>query len=123
MAHRLALLAGAMLPGALVAFLGMTLPGTIVVMALGILYGEHGRNPAVTEILRGVAAAAVGLLLFVTIEIGRKAVRGLDDVAIAAVPCISIAILHVPLLITLIVVGPLAVWLNRPRLTISGGRP
>lgn len=61
------------MPGALVAFLGMTLPGTIVVM--GILYGAHGRNPAITEILQGLAAAAVGLLLFVTLEIGHKAVR------------------------------------------------
>jgi chromate transporter len=103
------------LSGALVAFLGMTIPGTLVVMALGILYGEHGRNPAITEILQGVAAAAVGLLLFVTLEIGRKAVRNVTDVAIAVVTCLSISVLHVSLVAVLVVVGPLAVWLYRPR--------
>jgi chromate transporter len=111
------------MPGALVAFAGMTLPGTIVVMVLGVLYGEHGRNPAVAEILRGVAAAAVGLLLFVTLEIGHKAVRSLGDVAITLVTCISVGLLHVPLLVVLITVGPVAVWLHRPRRTTSGNRP
>jgi chromate transporter len=108
--------------GALVAFLGMTLPGTIVVMVLGILYGEHGRNPAVTEILQGVAAAAVGLLLFVTIEIGGKAVRSVTDVAIALVTCVSVGLLHIPLVVVLVVVGPLAVWLHRPRAVASEQR-
>jgi chromate transporter len=110
------------MPGALVAFLGMTLPGTIVVMALGILYGAHGRNPAITEILQGVAAAAVGLLLFVTLEIGHKAVRNVTDVAIALVTCISVSVLHISLVVVLVVVGPLAVWLYRPRVAGPGSR-
>lgn len=111
------------MPGALVAFLGMTLPGTCVVMALGILYGEHGRNPAFTEILQGVAAAAVGLLLFVTLEIGRKAVRSLTDLALALVTCVSVGLFHVSLIAVLVVVGPLAVWLYRPRAGGSENRP
>jgi chromate transporter len=101
--------------GALVAFAGMTVPGTIAVMTLGILYAAHGRDPALGEVLRGVAAAAVGLLLFVTLQIGRRAVKTTSDVVIALAACLGVGVLHLSLIAVLVVLGPLAVWHHRPR--------
>jgi chromate transporter len=103
------------LPGALVAFAGMTGPGTLAVTALGILYAAHGRNPALAEILRGVSAAAVGLLLFVTLQIGRRALRAPTDVVIALAACIGVGVFHLSLVAVLAVLGPLSVWHHRPR--------
>ena len=100
--------------GALVAFLGITLPGAAVVLALGVLYGAHAHRPAVTTMLDGVNAAAVALLLAVTLQIGRREVRGLVDVALALVTCVAVSVLHVSLVVVLATVGPLAVWLHRP---------
>ena len=102
-------------PGALAAFLGMILPGTLAVMVLGILYGEHGQNAAVAGALHGVAAAAVGLLLAVTVQIGRREIHGAADVLIALVTCLAVSELRVPLYIALLAIGPVAIWLHRPR--------
>ena len=84
-------------------------------MVLGILYGEHGHKAAVAGALDGVAAAAVGLLLAVTVQIGRKEIHGVADVLIALVTCLAVSELHVPLYIALLVIGPVAIWLYRPR--------
>ena len=102
-------------PGALAAFFGMILPGTVVVMALGILYGQHGQNEAVVGALDGVAAAAVGLLLAVTVQIGRKEMHGVADVLIVLVTCLAVSELHVPLYLALLIIGPVAIWYYRPR--------
>ena len=102
-------------PGALVAFLGMILPGTLVIMALGILYGQHRHLPVVTAILGGVAAAAVGLLLAVTVQIGAREIHGAGDVLLALVTCLAVSELRVPLYIALLTIGPVAIWLHRPR--------
>lgn len=102
-------------PGAVAAFFAMILPGTLVVMALGMLYGEFAHSAAVIGVLDGVAAAAVGLLLAVTMQIGAREIRGLTDVAIAVATCLAVSELRVPLYIALLAIGPLAIWLYRPR--------
>jgi chromate transporter len=102
-------------PGALAAFLGMVLPGTVVIMILGILYGEHAHNPAVDAALDGVAAAAVGLLLAVTVQIGRREMRTVADLVIALVTCLAVSELHVPLYVALVVLGAVGIWLYRPK--------
>jgi chromate transporter len=70
--------------------------------------------------LDGVAAAAVGLLFAVTAQIGRKEIRGAVDVLIALATCLAVSELRVPLYLALLVIGPVAVWLYRPR---AGARP
>lgn len=100
--------------GALVAVLGMILPGAVIVAVLGAAYAEFSHNPKVGFVLAGVAAAAVGLLLQVTLKIGwKQLVRPADLVFVVAV-FLLVGILHVSLVVTLVTVAPLAVWLNRP---------
>jgi chromate transporter len=82
-------------PGALAAFLGMVLPGTVVIMILGILYGEHAHNPAV--------------------EIGRREMRTVADLVIALVTCLAVSELHVPLYVALVVLGAVGICLYRPK--------
>jgi chromate transporter len=101
--------------GALVAVLGMILPGAVAVTALGFAYVALRHDPKVAVILTGVAAAAVGLLLQVTLKIGWKQLVRPRDLALVAVVFVLVGILHVSLVVTLITVAPLAIWLNRPR--------
>lgn len=108
------------LPGATVAFLGMTLPGTAVVFVLGILYGVHGQHPTVNAVLSGIAAAAVGLLLAVTLQIGRKEIAEQLDVMILFGTFVAVGIFHLSLLAVLLTVAPVSVWLHRPRAQSSG---
>lgn len=101
--------------GAVVAFLGMTLPGAVIIMILGILYGSHGETPLVNAALAGVGASATGLLLAVTLQLGRKELVGLTDYALAVVTCLAVSVFKLSLVTVLLTIAPLAVWINRPR--------
>lgn len=100
--------------GALVAVLGMVLPGAVAVMVLGFAYVELRGNPDVRLVLAGVAAAATGLLLQVTLKIGWKQLIRLRDLLFVIVVFVLVGIFHVSLTVTLVTVAPLAIWLNRP---------
>ncbi len=106
--------------GAVSAVLGMVLPGAAIVMALGFAYARFRHDPVVAVVLTGVAAAAVGLLLQVTLKIGWKQLVRPKDLAFVVVVFFLVGILHVSLLVTLLCVAPLAIWLNRPPGAVNG---
>ena len=101
-------------PGAVAAFLGIILPGTVVLLAVGVLYGLQSESPAFTAVLDGAGAAAVGLLVAVTLQLARREVAGVIDVLLVLVTVIAVSVLHVALPIVLAVVGVAAVWVYRP---------
>ncbi len=100
--------------GAIVSALGMTLPGAISVFALGLLYARFHSNPEVRAMLHGVGAAAVGLILAVTLQIGSRALRKGWDIAILLAAFLSVGVWHVSLVPVLVVLAPIAIRLNRP---------
>lgn len=100
--------------GALVATLGMVLPGAVIVTGLGFAYVALRHDPKVAVVLTGVAAAAVGLLLQVTLKIGWKQLIRPKDLIFVIVVFVLVGIFHVSLLVTLVTIAPLAIWLNRP---------
>jgi chromate transporter len=116
-ATNMAILAGNRLggvAGATAAMLGMCLPSLILMTVAGILYGHNGDRPIVTAMLKGVAAAAVGLIAATWFQIGKKSVKGFYDAffIVAAVLCVNHFKLSVP--VVLIGVGALAIFTNRP---------
>lgn len=101
--------------GAAVAVIGLMLPGMAVMMTLGVLWEQQRHNANVNYFLVGIAASAVGLLLTVTLQLGHKQfVRPLDLILIA-VTFVAVSVFKVSLLWVLIVLGPLAILLYRPR--------
>ncbi len=100
--------------GSIAAMVGMCLPGFIFMTVAGILYGEHGDRPLVTAALRGVAAAAVGLLGATWFQIGKKSVKGFYDAffILAAVLLVNHYKVSVP--IALLIVGALSIFTHRP---------
>lgn len=105
--------------GALVATVGICLPGGLFMFAAGYLYGRHAQRPAVGFALAGVAAAAVGLVVAVALQLGRKSLSGLGDLAFVALTAVGVAVFHWSVLHVLLGVGLLAVLWHRPR----GGAP
>ncbi|MEW6269342.1 MAG: chromate transporter [Thermodesulfobacteriota bacterium] len=101
--------------GALVAVLGMILPGAGIVMLLGVLYASHGHLPDVSLVLGGVGAAAVGLTLATTLQIGRKQLAKPLDLSLVVLTFVVIGVFRVSLPVALLTIGPLSVWLYRPR--------
>ncbi|MCK0206978.1 chromate transporter [Starkeya koreensis] len=101
--------------GAIVAFAGMTLPGGTMVLVLGVLYAANAHNPYVNAALVGVGAAAVGMLSAVTLQIGRRQLGEIVNVTIIVVTVLMVSFLHISLVWVLLTVGPVAVFLFRPK--------
>jgi chromate transporter len=100
--------------GSIVAMLGMCIPGFIFMTVAGALYGLHGDRPLVSAALRGVAAAAVGLIGATWYKIGKKTVKGFYDAffIVAAVLGINHFKLSVP--VVLLAAGALSIFAHRP---------
>lgn len=101
--------------GAIAGFLGMTLPGGLLVFALGVFYASNHGNPAMHAVLAGIGAAAVGLLTAVTLQIGHKQLEHVTEIALVVLTVVLVSFLHVSLLLVLLIVLPLALFIYRPR--------
>jgi chromate transporter len=101
--------------GAVAAIAGICLPGGVLMFFIGMLHRQHGARPLVAAMLHGVAAAAVGLVAAVAVQIGRKVLTQMDDLAFVVLAVIGISVLHQSVLLVLFVVGASAIWWYRPR--------
>jgi chromate transporter len=100
--------------GAIAAAAGIILPGAIAVFALGLLYGRFKGNPEVAAALDGVGAAAVGLVLAVSLQIGSRSLRLGSDLAIVICAFMLVGVWHISLVPVLVVLAPIAIWIHRP---------
>lgn len=103
--------------GSVAAATGLVLPGAVILCLLGILYARFHNNPDVTAALAGIAAAAVGLLLQVTLKIGWRQLIHPVDLCFVVATFVLTGLFHVSLLATLFLLAPLAIFLRRPRKT------
>jgi chromate transporter len=101
--------------GAAVAVIGLMLPGMVVMMTLGVLWDQQRHDVNLNHFLVGVAASAVGLLLTVTLQLGHKQFVRPLDLVLMAVTFVAVSVFKVALGWVLLVVGPAAIWLYRPR--------
>jgi chromate transporter len=101
--------------GAITAAVGMTLPGAIVVFILGLLYTRFKSNPEVVAVLSGVGAAAVGLILAVTLQMGAREIKKWQDWIILIPAFVVVGIFHISLVPVLAVLVPIAIQFNRPQ--------
>ncbi len=114
----LAVLAGDKLRGgigALVAMLGLILPGAAFVMIAGYAYSEGQDHPFVNFLLAGIAAAATGLLAAITYKIGSKHFQQIKPLAIIVATFVLMSMLHLSLIWVLLIMAPIALFLFRPR--------
>ncbi len=101
--------------GAAAAALGVLLPGSTIVMVAGILYMGNRQNLTVNHFLGGIAAAAVGLLTAVALQLGHKQLVHVRDFLLVMATFVAISLLHQSLLVVILVIGPVAVLLYHPR--------
>lgn len=101
--------------GSVAAASGLVLPGAFLLAIIGVLYMRFQHNPDVKAALAGVTAAAVGLLLQVTLKIGRKQFLSPRDLAFIIPTFVLVGVYHLSLLAALFLLAPVAIWLYRPR--------
>jgi chromate transporter len=117
-ATNMAVLVGEKLHGALgsiAAIIGICLPGAALMYIVGIFYRAHGDHIWITAALKGVAAAAVGLILSTVVGLSKKSLSGKFDFVFIALTVIAVNRLHLGIPRTLIAVGLLAILFHRPR--------
>jgi len=117
-ATNMAILVGEKLRGALgsiAAIIGVCLPGAVLMYMVGIFYRHHGDHVWVTAALKGVAAAAVGLILSTVVGLSKKSLAGRFDFVFMALTVIAVNRLHLGVPRTLVGVGLLAILFHYPR--------
>ncbi len=101
--------------GALVATLGMCLPGAVLMTAAAFAYGIGGDDPWSKAFLHGIAAGAVGLIVVVMVQLGAKVLKTLADYVFVLATAAAVAGLHVQVPYALLAAGAIAIWWHRPR--------
>jgi chromate transporter len=108
-------------PGAVSAICAICLPGATIMYAVALAYHVHGDRHLVTAALKGVAAAAVGLILATTVQLGRKSFSHAYDLVFVVLTVIGVNVLHQSVPRVLIAVGALAILWYRPGHTEKEG--
>ncbi len=106
--------------GAAVAATSLLVPGLALVTLLGFLWGSLQGSAWVTTALAGAAAAAVGLIVATTIQIGRRQLADPLDLALVVATAVAVGGFGVDLGWVVLGVGGLSILLHRPG---SGRRP
>jgi chromate transporter len=101
--------------GAVAAVVGICLPGGALMYAAGILYRLHGDKAWSTAALKGVAAAAVGLILATVVSLSKKALAQNFDLVFVAATALAVHGLHWSVPRALIIMGAIAILFHRPR--------
>jgi chromate transporter len=101
--------------GALVAFLAVSLPPFGIVLVVGAIYFKIAGIPAVHSALIGCAAGAIGLTLANAIDMTREQARPWLNLVFIAVTAVAVSWFKAPLLLVLLVLGPLCIVLYRMR--------
>jgi chromate transporter len=107
--------------GTIAGVLGMCLPGGVIMLIVGMFYREHGDHAITTALLKGVAAAAAGLLLATVIQLGKKSLTHRFDLVFVAATVIAVNRLHLGVPKTLVIVGLAAIFFHYPRKSATEG--
>ncbi len=114
------------LRGAAAALAGMLVLPLVLVLLITALYAQFARHPMVAGALRGMGAVAAGLIIATGLKLFgtlRRSVLGLPAcVALAAATFGAVAVLRLPLVGVLAVLGPVGMALAWWRLGIEARR-
>jgi chromate transporter len=87
----------------------------VFVLVMAFLYFRFKEVPAVKGILHGASAAAVALTLTMVIKTGQKCLNGLVPIGLFGLAFVLNGLVRMPLLLTLVIVAPLALLWAWPR--------
>ena len=103
------------IPGAVAAVFGITFVPVLIILAMGVAYFRYHHVPALQNILKGAAAAAVALTFSMSIKTGEKCLRGPVPMLLFAATFFMNGILRWPLLGVLAILAPLALLWAWPK--------
>ncbi|MFM0322633.1 chromate transporter [Caballeronia glebae] len=93
--------------GAAMAVFGLYLAPTVITIGIGYAYARWGHAPITAHLFAGLMPAATGLVIATVLKLVTSLPRGAASIVLVAATFIAIAIMKIPLLIVLAVLGPL----------------
>ncbi|MBN4667835.1 chromate transporter [Pandoraea nosoerga] len=96
--------------GALASILGLIAAPSAVVIVLGMIYQRFQNDPHVKHLFAGLAAAAAGLLVQMAWKVAWPLRRSVVLGGVALACFIAIAVLRVPLVLTMLVMTPISIY-------------
>ena len=93
--------------GAIMATLGLILPGSLFVLGVGIIYASSADHPSINLILGGISAA-------VTYQIGDTHWRHMKSLIIIVCTFVLMSILKLSLPYVILIMAPISIYLYRP---------
>lgn len=100
--------------GAFTGLVAVVVPGGIVLVVLAALYFARGLAPNASTLMRGMAAAVVGLVAVTTIRLAWPAMVDARAVLVAAVTFAAVGPLHLNTPAVIVAVAVVSLWLHRP---------
>jgi chromate transporter len=82
--------------GGVIAGLLFVIPGALIVFGLSWLYAEHGQAPAINALFYGVKAAVLGFIVDALVRIGRRSLKAVADLAVAAAAFLALYLFGLP---------------------------
>jgi chromate transporter len=98
--------------GAVLSLAGLIFMPIVILIGLATVYDQFATNPDVIAATKAAAAGAVGLMFGTAYKIGKTVVNTRWALLFAFLSFVSIGILRLPLVGTLLVLGPIAVAVN-----------
>ncbi|MDB5650119.1 MAG: chromate transport protein ChrA [Hyphomicrobiales bacterium] len=95
--------------GAVLALTGLTCMPIIILVGLATVYDEYSSYPDVIAATNAAAAGAAGLIFGTGFKLGKTILDSRSAIIFAALSFTSIGLLRLPLVLTLIVLAPIAV--------------
>ncbi|MGK5027653.1 chromate transporter [Janthinobacterium sp. RB2R34] len=109
------------LPGALTALAGMLAVPLLIVLLLGVLYTHFGTDPRLAGALRGMAAVSAGMIAATGIKLAASLTRHplplWLTLSLVALGVLAVAVLRLPLVYVLLVLGALGCTLTYRKLS------
>lgn len=103
------------LAGALAATAGLYSAPLLILVALAAFYDAFGQDPNVAPAMRGVAAAAAGMVIGMALKMGTKLKPPVELVLVGVASLVAGAFLRLPLPVIVLGLGPLGIWLSLRR--------
>jgi chromate transporter len=101
--------------GSVIALLGLVLPGSVLVLLLGLVYTALTDHAITVLLLTGIAAGATGLLAAVTYRIGDEHWKKPISLLLIATTFVLMSIVKLPLLEVLAIMVPIGLFIYRPK--------
>jgi len=101
--------------GSIIALLGLVLPGSAIILLLGLIYTALTDHAITVLLLTGIAAGATGLLAAVTYRIGDAHWKKPISLILIAATFVLMSIVKLPLLEVLAIMAPISLFIYRPK--------